>query len=163
MDFESANPSVVKSIRQRDLLNTWLRLYARAQSLPRIEEYQPERLEDEPVKDAPALLGVIVNGMVQDYFRSTGSRRREEPAGLAHDLAELADSRPLTYETHTFGTRFDSAVRELDPDDRDAYILTELRGLPEREAADVLGTSQPTVHRRAEAARTFVRKELTVA
>lgn len=47
MDFESANPSVVKSIRQRDLLNTWLRLYARAQSLPRIEEYQPERLEDE--------------------------------------------------------------------------------------------------------------------
>jgi hypothetical protein len=47
LDFESANPSVVKSIRQRDLLNTWLRLYARERSLPRIEEYQPERLEDE--------------------------------------------------------------------------------------------------------------------
>jgi len=47
LDFESANPSVVKSIRQRDLLNTWLRLYAREQSLPRIEEYRPERLEDE--------------------------------------------------------------------------------------------------------------------
>ena len=47
MEFESANPSVVKSIRQRDLLNTWLRLYAREQSLPRINEYQPERLDDE--------------------------------------------------------------------------------------------------------------------
>ena len=47
MDFESANPSVVKSIKQRDLLNTWLRLYARGQLMPRIEEYQPTRLADE--------------------------------------------------------------------------------------------------------------------
>ena len=47
MEFESANPSVVKSIKQRDLLNTWLRLYARQQLTPRIEEYQPERLADE--------------------------------------------------------------------------------------------------------------------
>lgn len=47
MEFESANPSVVKSIKQRDLLNTWLRLYAREQLLPRIEEYQPARIADE--------------------------------------------------------------------------------------------------------------------
>ena len=47
MEFESAKPSAVKAIRQRDLLNTWLRLYARAQSMPRIEEYQPARLADE--------------------------------------------------------------------------------------------------------------------
>jgi hypothetical protein len=47
LDFESANPSVVKSIKQRDLLNTWLRLYAREQLMPRIEEYQPTRLADE--------------------------------------------------------------------------------------------------------------------
>jgi hypothetical protein len=47
LEFESANPSVVKSIKQRDLLNTWLRLYAREQSVPRIEEYKPSRLEEE--------------------------------------------------------------------------------------------------------------------
>ena len=47
MDFESANPSVVKSIKQRDLLNTWLRLFARERLLPRIEEYHPERFEEE--------------------------------------------------------------------------------------------------------------------
>ncbi len=47
MEFESANPTVVKSIKQRDLLNTWLRLYAREQLLPRIGEYQPERLTEE--------------------------------------------------------------------------------------------------------------------
>ena len=47
MQFESANPTVVKSIKQRDLLNTWLRLYAREQRLSGIDEYQPARLEDE--------------------------------------------------------------------------------------------------------------------
>ena len=47
MEFQSAGPSVVKSIKQRDLLNTWLRLFARAGSIPRMAEYQPERIEDE--------------------------------------------------------------------------------------------------------------------
>jgi len=47
VEFESANPSVVKSIKQRDLLNTWLRLFAREQAMPRIDEYQPERLAEE--------------------------------------------------------------------------------------------------------------------
>ena len=47
MEFESARPSIVKSIKQRDLLNTWLRLYARDQSAPRISEYEPTRIEDE--------------------------------------------------------------------------------------------------------------------
>src|ERR1700759_2340228 len=47
LDFESTNPSIVKSIRQRDLLNTWLRLYAPAQTLPKSEDFQVSRLEDE--------------------------------------------------------------------------------------------------------------------
>ena len=47
LDFQSAGPSAVKSIKQRDLLNTWLRLFARTQSIPRMAEYQPERIEDE--------------------------------------------------------------------------------------------------------------------
>jgi hypothetical protein len=65
-EFASANPSVVKSIRQRDLLNTWLRLYAHRQSVPRLDEYRPERLDDEtpdlvhytvePERDPPRLI-----------------------------------------------------------------------------------------------------------
>ena len=47
MDFESANPTVIRSIKQRDLLNTWLRLYAPAQRLPRMGDFQPARIEDE--------------------------------------------------------------------------------------------------------------------
>jgi hypothetical protein len=60
VEFESAKPSVVKSIKQRDLLNTWLRLYARTQSMPRLADYQPERLEDE----LPDLVFYTVNTSV---------------------------------------------------------------------------------------------------
>ena len=47
MEFESASPAIVKSIKQRDLLNTWLRLYARHERLPVLADYQPERLAEE--------------------------------------------------------------------------------------------------------------------
>lgn len=47
MDFESANPTVVKSIKQRDFLNTWLRLYARNLEPPAIAEFQPARIEED--------------------------------------------------------------------------------------------------------------------
>jgi hypothetical protein len=47
VQFESANPTIVKSIKQRDLLNTWLRLYAREQAMPAIDEFQPARIEEE--------------------------------------------------------------------------------------------------------------------
>lgn len=47
MEFQSAAPAVVKAIRQRDLLNTWLRLYAREEGLPHLSDYEPARLEEE--------------------------------------------------------------------------------------------------------------------
>jgi hypothetical protein len=73
VEFESASPSVVKSIKQRDLLNNWLRLYARGQSLPRMDEYQPERIEDE----LPDLVFYTVDTSAQPprlTIRSDGTR-----------------------------------------------------------------------------------------
>jgi hypothetical protein len=73
LNFESAQPSVVKSIKQRDLLNTWLRLYARNQSMPRMDEYQPERIEDE----LPDLVFFTVDTSVQPprlTIQSDGTR-----------------------------------------------------------------------------------------
>jgi hypothetical protein len=55
LDFTSAAPPVVKSIKQRDLLNTWLRLYARQQIAPAIWEYQPARLEEDNSTPTPCL------------------------------------------------------------------------------------------------------------
>ncbi|MDQ8729841.1 hypothetical protein [Bradyrhizobium sp. LHD-71] len=50
MMFESASPSIVRSVKQRDLLNTWLRLRSTISARPSISEYNPVRIEDE-IKD----------------------------------------------------------------------------------------------------------------
>ena len=49
MQFASANPSVVRSIKQRELLNAWLRARAtpRPRALPHVRDYQPDRFADE--------------------------------------------------------------------------------------------------------------------
>ena len=47
MKFQSANPSVVRSIKQRDLLNTWLRALRKPHPLPVISDFKPDRIGDE--------------------------------------------------------------------------------------------------------------------
>jgi hypothetical protein len=47
MEFASANPSVVRSIRQRVLLNAWLRASRKQRSLPVIADFQPDDIADE--------------------------------------------------------------------------------------------------------------------
>lgn len=110
----------------------------------------------------PDHVELIVNGLAIDEYRRRG---RETPTGLL-DAVEPPDAdllprvHDLTPETDEFRTGFDLALRALPEPERDAFILTDLRGLDQREAGDVLGTSQPTVHRRAEAARFYLAKEL---
>jgi hypothetical protein len=47
MQFESTSPSVVRSVKQRDLLNAWLRAFDKRGFLPRLEDYRPDRIADE--------------------------------------------------------------------------------------------------------------------
>jgi hypothetical protein len=47
MKFESADPSVVRSIKQRDLLNAWLRAAGKGRGLPALADYEPDRIADE--------------------------------------------------------------------------------------------------------------------
>jgi hypothetical protein len=47
MQFESASKSVVRSIRQRDMLSAWLRVFMRERSMPLIHQYDVDRLEEE--------------------------------------------------------------------------------------------------------------------
>jgi hypothetical protein len=47
MEFASSDPSVVRSTRQRYLLNTWLRAAARHRPLPLLHDFQPDRVTDE--------------------------------------------------------------------------------------------------------------------
>lgn len=105
MDFESANPTIVKSIKQRDLLNTWLRLYARDQKLPSIAEYQPARIEDEmpdlvffniDATQKPPSIIIDSNGtrMASAYGHTGKGRRLDEYLGPR--LAPLV--MPVYYE-----------------------------------------------------------------
>jgi len=45
LDFESVSPSVIKSVRQRELLNGSLALNARDQT-PQLGDYRPGRLDE---------------------------------------------------------------------------------------------------------------------
>ena len=47
MKFASADPSVVKSIRQRYLLNEWLRAAGKRRPMPLLRDFQLDRVDDE--------------------------------------------------------------------------------------------------------------------
>jgi hypothetical protein len=47
MKFGSASPPIVRSVKQRDLLNAWLRAFDKRRPLPRLENYRPDRVADE--------------------------------------------------------------------------------------------------------------------
>ena len=62
MEFESANPSVVRSVKQRDLLNTWLRARGKYRAMPILADYQPDRIADELAD----MMGFDVDGSGDD-------------------------------------------------------------------------------------------------
>ena len=81
MQFESANPSVVRSIKQRELLNAWLR--ARAvppRPLPHVSDYRLERVADEKADmmgfDATGVGDVFARGSLNRPRRWRQRRRR---------------------------------------------------------------------------------------
>jgi RNA polymerase sigma factor (sigma-70 family) len=116
------------------------------------------------VPDPRGLLYRAVQHNVIDTQRTT--QRHAVPVGLVPDIAKLEEDGlarvlPHTVQRAEFAEDFDTAVRGLEESERDAYILTELRGLSSREVGGLLDTSHMTAYRRAESARNTVRKELT--
>lgn len=47
MNFEQAAPSIVRSVRQLDLLNSWFYAIPPGRELPRLSDYRPNRITDE--------------------------------------------------------------------------------------------------------------------
>lgn len=58
MEFTSADPSVVRYITQRVLLNAWLRAARKHQPLPRLADFEPGEIEGE----LPDMMGYDVEG-----------------------------------------------------------------------------------------------------
>lgn len=83
MEYGSANPSVVRSVKQRDLLNAWLRACGRQRSLPAVADYRPERIADELAD----MMGFDVEGrgdtarflITQEGARLTATYGNEQP------------------------------------------------------------------------------------
>lgn len=103
--FESAGPSVIKSIRQRDFLHAWLRMYVATDALPAIADFQPNRMDD----DAPDLAHFeVIDRDGEKRYRTTnaGSRLVDSFGFLAkqQDLQDVLSpkiwrhSRPI-YDT----------------------------------------------------------------
>jgi RNA polymerase sigma factor (sigma-70 family) len=114
-------------------------------------------------RNPSGVLWITARGIAIDLLR-----RRDTEAEATRDLAVLTG-------TDVGRGRFDgvadlreaearadltAALKVLDPDDREAWGLTELRGLTVREAAAVIGVDFSTVSRRAESARLTLTKEL---
>lgn len=111
--------------------------------------------------DVPLLYKIVERRAINSYHRLATRRKHEEPVGLLQTEEELAHIEPWSIERADFTDSFNRAVVQLDTDDRAAFVLTELRGLSFRSAADLLGTSHMTVFRRAERARLQIRKEIS--
>ena len=73
LDFQSASPSVVRSVKQRDLLNAWLRALDRRSTLPRLEDYRPDRIADE-VADMMGFDAIGAGDQARFLITQEGSR-----------------------------------------------------------------------------------------
>lgn len=130
-----------------------------------------------------ALLFEIARGLLKNEYRDHEREQahlnahlgrfdnqfEDRPFQGAADRARLLDpdgdwgttqSPEYTIDDALFTADFDSAVRGLDDDPRDAFILGELRGLTSRESEVVLGVSRTTVAARRREATAAIREEL---
>jgi len=82
MEFESANPSVVRSIKQRVLLNAWTRALQEPAPLPVIADFKPDGLSDE----LPDMMAFDVEGTGDGarFFITHEGRRLAAAYGNEH-------------------------------------------------------------------------------
>lgn len=118
-----------------------------------------ERMERGTVDRPAALLQTLLHGLTVDLIRSADARPKLVPLEDADNHAGVR--RPfLGVDQASLPSDFNAAVRGLPEPERDAFILTELRGLTVREAAEVMDTSKSSVDRLAQSALTTIREEL---
>lgn len=122
-------------------------------------------LRREGVRTPEALLRTIASRLLDQAYRD----KAETPTTLSWDqligdgqgLDHLPQFQTWDFDDAEFAGGHDVAVRDLEDELRDAYILGELRGLPSREAGPLLGVSHATANTRRELATTTLREELS--
>lgn len=89
MSFAVASPSIVRSVVQRNMLNSWLRLFDRNRTLPAFPEYRFDRMETE-VPDLAAFIVSWRDGAPRFKMSRQGSRMAEA-FGYAPDGTDVED------------------------------------------------------------------------
>ena len=104
MHFESASRSVIRSVRQGDMFNAWLRVYRRERAMPLIHQFEYERLSEE--KPDLMYYDVVRNGDGYRYLiqhnglNLTKAFGTGEPVGK--HLDEILDADRLGFMTPAF-------------------------------------------------------------
>ena len=97
--------------------------------------------------------------LTRHYFGPLGlgaNAASEPPAGQGDKISPLApDDQTDTYEAGQLAiwTEFHSKVEQLPPEEREIFDLIWYQGLPQADAAEIIGVSTRTVKRRWQSAR----------
>lgn len=155
--------SDIDNLRTKGL--TWLRKNHPTLTIEEREDVLQDALIElvrkADVADHGALLGTIIDRRAANLIRAKKSRAKVElAAGDTTDLSILSENVHMTIDGAIFASDFDRALRGLPDDQRDAFILNELRGLTNYETAIHLGISPSTVAHRVALGKDALRKEL---
>ena len=110
MYFESATRSIVRSVRQSDLLSVWLRVARRERALPLVHQYEPDHLHEE----RPDLMSydVVYNGDSARFFIVHGGDNLARAFGTGKGegkfLDEIVDPERLNAITPAFQACIDA-------------------------------------------------------
>jgi hypothetical protein len=129
MEFQSASPSIVKSVKQRELLNAWLRLHER-QPQPALADYAPDRLAEEQ-RD-------LVYYKVSATERGPRFMINSEGSRLAQGYGRVNDGNK--------GTWLDEYIEpELQPITLPVYVECARRGLPVYSVSKIVDVRGQTI------------------
>jgi hypothetical protein len=110
VQFESSNRSVVRSIRQSELLNAWLRVFRRDRALPLVHQYESDRLEEEKpdlmqyeVRHENGTVRLLITQSGQNVIRAFGSGN-----GNGRYLDEVVDPGRLKFITPALHAAIDA-------------------------------------------------------
>lgn len=89
MPFSTESPCVVRSVVQRNMLNTWLHLFSRDHTLPSFDEYHFERIEDE--KPEIVMFDIVWQEGAPRFKMRQQGRRMAEVFGCVADGTDLEE------------------------------------------------------------------------
>lgn len=128
-------------------------------------------IAENPIEQVGAWLfrvakNLIINKAKKKHEEPYPATQYDDDGSVLHDFSELfaADSNDLPdvkYLRAMVWEEFDAALAELPEEQREAFILTEMEGLPVKEVAQAAGISVNTLLSRKHYAVLHIRKQLS--